>query len=349
MRKVGFLEVGIFGSSLLVLGLVIWFIALTFFGSRNESEARLLVALGPAAAAVKPLQGIIPPPAVVTIPVAPSALQEAPKESPLPAASEQPGPEVPHSVIASETKQSNQDDSLMRSPRANALAMTKENIRVGSEPGPAIAQPQQQRLSQESGPSSLSPQPQLSQQISNASEVPALKPRAPQPISATPEASVVKPQENVPPVAVAESQVQKEVPAVPEQTALDVKKTEIPPEAKQQELAAVDFKPASLRDPTLSPEESRAIEKRRKEQELKAKKEHKVVAEAKRVLNPFESLKRKIEVQGVLHSDDGILAIVNNQILHKGDDIFGARILQILGNRVIFKYQNKIFEKNVKQ
>ena len=52
MKRVGLVEVGLFSSSLLLLGLVIWFFSLTFFGSSNDSQAQIASwAMSPASAA----------------------------------------------------------------------------------------------------------------------------------------------------------------------------------------------------------------------------------------------------------------------------------------------------------
>lgn len=242
-KRIGTLEIGIFGTSLLVLGLIIWFLTMTFFGSRNNSEAQALLVLGPA---------------------------QAPLAAP-----------------------------------------------VVSRPVPPPAQPKEQLVAQPAAPPAPVKAPEQE-------EVPT--PNVPEP--------VVEPQ--------TEPQTQPTMPAsLVEETPQKIETS--------QEAETIEFKPTSLRDPTLSPDDLRAIARRKRELGLKAQKEQQIQVVQKRAIDPFEAVKRKIEVQGVLNNEEGILAIINNQILKKGDEIFGARILQILGNRIILKYQNKVFEKRVKQ
>ena len=61
----------------------------------------------------------------------------------------------------------------------------------------------------------------------------------------------------------------------------------------------------------------------------------------------METLKKKLNVQGVLNTDQGVLAIVNNEIVGKGDLISGAKVVRVYANRVIFNYKGRVFEKQL--
>lgn len=114
------------------------------------------------------------------------------------------------------------------------------------------------------------------------------------------------------------------------------------------EIAEVFYKPATTRDPTLSPEEMRYLEQitaRRRQEE----KRRQALEMARRKANdPFEIVRKRIEVQGILDTQEGALAIVDDKLLKKGDIHLGAKIVMIYENRVVFKFRGKIFSKSVK-
>lgn len=301
-HKIGVIEVGIFSSSLMVLGLILWFFTLTFFGSNGNSEAKLLVAVGPSAGQV----------------VSPKFLE---KPIPLPSSGEE-----------------------LSLPSDVAAQTQPEELPVSKEPTvapPSVPAPKTVAEMELQPPQPEPPRPKI-------------EPIEPQPKETPPTAQLE-------PAATAEPTLKSKPASEPESVSSQPQATETevsPPTSmpsvplaatKNESVEVIEFQPLSGRDPTLSSGEVLVMERRRKEAKAQASKAQEKFVLRQKAADPFESLKNKIVVQGVLHTEKGIVAIVNDQIVSKGAEVMGAKILQILGNRVVFKYQNKIFEKNVKQ
>lgn len=258
---IGLLEIGIFGSSLVMMGLIFWFLSLTMFGSSRNSEARLLASFGTPGAAAAPSA------AMYKAPIAAAPAAEVPVETPV----------VEESASAQEA--------------------------APATPAPPVVQ------------------------------------EAPAPF--VPEEPV---QETPAPAAPVQAKVEVPVEAPPP-PALEPK-ADIPPEMNTVKKPAVIAYTAE-RDPMMRPEEQAAFERSKKEKEESLKQASGKVKTSKSA--SLDMIKRRVEVQGIMDTPDGIVAIINNEIYKRGDTVAGAKILRILGNRVQFKYRENIFEKSVQE
>src|SRR3989338_2874257 len=100
--KIGLVEIGIFASSVVVMGLVFWFLSLTFFGSSQNGESRLLVSVSPAQkvgipSSVESALPVLDQAKIETEAEPPSPMEEAklPEELSTPARTEEDAPSAP--------------------------------------------------------------------------------------------------------------------------------------------------------------------------------------------------------------------------------------------------------------
>ncbi|MEK6544424.1 MAG: hypothetical protein AABZ44_08330 [Elusimicrobiota bacterium] len=336
--KIGFLEIGIFAGGTLFTGLVLWLAALSFLSPGKDSEAmRIAESLGTQSVAVaavvsKTVETPVEPAAVTPVEAQASVQPEPVAQAP---ATEPPDPVVQAQSLPAAVQQ----QALPETPSAPVL---KEESVIAQVP--AVQQ----------------------NRISIVPEVPRRQQIAEQMAQASSSGEFL-----------AEDVLAKEAPAVPQQpvepvSLLDTasKPAAVPVTQEQAQPVAADsmrFTPKSDRDPMLMPAEARALERYKVEQQRLAEASMKEVEfkrkqdeERQKMLSAkgtgktvnktgiaMETLKKKLNVQGVLNTDQGVLAIVNNEIVGKGDLISGAKVVRVYANRVIFNYKGRVFEKQL--
>ncbi|MBI2069259.1 MAG: hypothetical protein HYT79_01535 [Elusimicrobia bacterium] len=370
MKKIGFLEVTIFGSSLLILGLMIWFLSLVFFGSSVDSKAQIMATLSTMEAAhvagLAPGSGQKAVPAGSGFPAPPQ--QQAQAFAPEPAVkmepAQQPEPQAAPAMGSPAAQQIPQPSAAVETPQQDLSrnmptppASEGEGQATNQQTQAAAAEAQQAAVDSVTPPASsvfadpvsapprpgqeeaaLRPSMEMSAQTAPPADIPVAP--AP-PVSSAAEAPVAADQiESTPQRAI------QEPPVKPQET---VAPAAAPAPRQPSAEALSDFKvayePRSGRDPTITPEELRQVDRIRKQKEDEERRRLEAEAARRKANDPFEIVKKKISIQGVLHTDEGVLVIVNNQILKRGESYMGAKIVQIQGNRVIFKFKDRIFHK----
>ena len=176
------------------------------------------------------------------------------------------------------------------------------------------------------------------------------------------------------PVSVAEKPAEQ-------QTAAAVADKEMTEEQKQQEAAGsegfvtpreevkeestpakpkrVVFNPKTTKDPTLSPDDVLLLEYREKQRlaALEAERKRKIEeerrrleaekrrrqAELDRIKDPTREVRNKFKIGGVIGQE----VFIGDKIYTVGNTIFGARIVEVHADYVIFSYKGHRFRKNV--
>lgn len=105
---------------------------------------------------------------------------------------------------------------------------------------------------------------------------------------------------------------------------------------------------AITRDPTLSPYdvtrlEQLALEKAIREQELRDELSIRTRPKVRYEPDP----RTKVELQGIVSTEEGEKAIVNGEVVGAGDLISGIKVLQITPRGVVFIYKGKRFTKTI--
>ena len=129
--------------------------------------------------------------------------------------------------------------------------------------------------------------------------------------------------------------------------------------ADKEAAPRVVFAPTNNRDPFLSKEEVESIEKARLAEQKRIaderkrleelEKQRRAEAEKQRLLeeelkrNPARAIINKITIDGIL----GTEAIVNGEVVGKGDTILGARIVKVTDDAVTFVYKGQRFVKKL--
>lgn len=129
--------------------------------------------------------------------------------------------------------------------------------------------------------------------------------------------------------------------------------------ADKEAAPRVVFAPTNNRDPFLSKEEVESIEKARLAEQKRIaderkrleelEKQRRAEAEKQRLLeeelkrNPARAIINKITIDGIL----GTEAIVNGEVVGKGDTILGARIVKVTDDSVTFVYKGQRFVKKL--
>ncbi|MBI4669230.1 MAG: hypothetical protein HY747_08595 [Elusimicrobia bacterium] len=375
-RKIGFLEIVIFSGSLLVLGLIIWFISLTFFGSSKSSQAQLITVLSsPQKNADAAAGRLSAPEALRSGAVLEGRSETAPQKNVkteiLPAvvettkaneAQKSPFPSLPQVSIPAPQKNADAATGRLSAPEAlrsgaelEGRSAPKEKAEPWgrSETVTAPPRPGEEQESKPAEPQSIppffsKPPPPAQEEAAKATEVTKVN----EATKAT-EAATVKADEAL------KADMAKEQPAGPQTSKLvNLPVPEDKPAVQERPVIhdqrpttndqrpVVVYQPRTKRDPTVSPAQERqsklAEDRRREKEKLK----HAAELTRQKASDPFESIRRKISVQGVLDTEEGILVIVNNQILKRGDSYLDAKIVRIQGNKVVFKYKGKLFEKS---
>lgn len=114
-------------------------------------------------------------------------------------------------------------------------------------------------------------------------------------------------------------------------------------------LEPVEYAPKSTRDPTLSPMDAKKLAEEALAKKLAKERIRAALDEAprKREKPRKPPVEDRIELYGVVTTPEGTTAIINDQILKEGDDIYGAVIQRITTNAVVFKYGSRTFTKRV--
>lgn len=158
---------------------------------------------------------------------------------------------------------------------------------------------------------------------------------------------------------------EKPADASPAQDAADAQGFVAPrEEVKEQPAAArrprrVVFNPKVTKDPTLSPDEVVLLEYREKQRlaALEAERKRKLAEERKRLeeearrrrlelelaKDPSRAVRNKFKVGGILGQE----VFIGDKIYTVGNSIFGARIVEVHADYVIFSYKGHRFRKNV--
>lgn len=113
-------------------------------------------------------------------------------------------------------------------------------------------------------------------------------------------------------------------------------------------VARVKFNPSTKRDPTVSPDERAAAEKREREAEAARKKAEAEAAERERLArlraqNPAWEVQGKIRLEGILHRE----VLINGRAYGVGQSVLGARITAVRANEVVFIYKGQTFTKKL--
>ncbi|MFC1521472.1 hypothetical protein ACFL6Y_03595 [Elusimicrobiota bacterium] len=415
--RIGILEISIFGGSLLTLGLVIWFVSLTFFGSEGKSSAKLLVSIGPSAqqqaalskkarqaVAVKKTTGFAAQ-TPIEQPRTQNRIQEPaamPKQTPMmqtPAQVKQP-PAQPVKQTepvrqAQQTQIKKPEPKIKQKepapvaaqkaqpPAAKALAAiptpaTKPPAAMPAQPPAAQSpktmptmQPMQTMLTKPAAQSAagtgpgktfagagfapidtqkdkgMAPPPMGDQKKGALPSVPIPS----GPFAQKPEQPGAKSAGTAPspsgPFAQTKNKHGLPMPGA------DMNKSSASP--KPEDAGIPEFTPV-VRNPMMTPEEFARIaslknaeqERLRKLAEAQNMKKTKQAQPVKKVkVNRTTIIKRKIKVQGVLRTETGTMAVINDEVLSRGESIFGAQIIRISPEKVLFKHAGKIFSKTV--
>ncbi|MBI4056694.1 MAG: hypothetical protein HY399_04005 [Elusimicrobia bacterium] len=120
-----------------------------------------------------------------------------------------------------------------------------------------------------------------------------------------------------------------------------VSKTSVPSHvssASSVTVSAFDFVTQSGRDPTLSPFDV---------QFLKGQQSAPNRGPVRRRIAK-RTPEQMIQLQGIVETPDGILAIINDNMYKKGNVVMGVKIVNIHGNQVIFEHNGNKFTKKIK-
>jgi len=136
----------------------------------------------------------------------------------------------------------------------------------------------------------------------------------------------------------------------------EVKET-APKPAKQ---ARVSFNPTSQRDPTLSPDDFLLLQYREQQRlaAIEAERQRKLAEERRkreeaerlrqleleRIKDPTREVRGKIRIGGVIGQE----VFIGSKIYTVGNRVYGARIVEVNPDYVIFSYKGHRFRKNVK-
>jgi hypothetical protein len=292
----GLLEISIFSTSLVMIGLLIWFLSLTLLGSRNSAQARLILSMGNPSGREEnravPLQDISAKPRAQAGASAPEAVQKPPETTPSPEKME----------MAGAQRRGEEETTPAESPPA------QEVVVPGQTPPRALSAAEQETVV----PGESLPRAGVPSETGQA-----------RPFAAS----------------VAGGTVLVNAP--------DARSGGSVPSGRPSESSAAGYHSEGLRDPMLTPEEVSMIEYRKSLREQTQRSAAVKVKPKVQTVTPVEAVIRKVRVQGILNTPDGIVAIVNDEILKRGDAVFGAKVLRILGDRVQFKYKGAIFEKKL--
>lgn len=130
--------------------------------------------------------------------------------------------------------------------------------------------------------------------------------------------------------------------------------------AEQKEVAKhVEFNPKTHRDPTLSPDDIAKLEARRKAAEAAAEAERLRKLEEERLRaeeaerlrqlellrqrDPAREVRNKIRIGGIIDKE----VFIGDKIYTVGNSIYGARIVEVRPEEVVFSYKGHTFIKRI--
>ncbi|MBI4369757.1 MAG: hypothetical protein HY547_05975 [Elusimicrobia bacterium] len=361
MKRIGLVEIGLFSSSLLLLGLIIWFFSLTFFGSRAESEAQIATWVMSSGAPAKSIShgsalGLSALGAG-RVPAAPEPAQsnrEEPNAIALEKAPEAEG-QGSQEELRSEKESGAWGDTPDAPSRNAAVGLAEQAWPVPPRPGESS--PRKSPAAAAGPGSAMAPVPAHAAQkmplapTAAASSGPE-KDNAP-PSGSAPDRGAASKQESsvsnanaaVSPSAKTLADAAGEAPAAvssPAGSLPDKKSPAAPPVSLE-----AGYQPLTARDPMMTPEETRHLVQQKRDLEEQERRSREQELARQKANDPFELAKKKIKIQGVLHTDDGMSVIINNQILQMGDTYAGSKVIQISEHKVTFKFRGKLFSKPV--
>ncbi len=303
MKKIGFLEIGILSSSVLLLGLIVWFLTLTFFGSSSDSQAALLSSLSsglrdPGSASAADAQG--------------EEAKEAREATGAMKAKEEKADQDGERETGSGKREEGEGERGLeeKAIEANRANESREEKTIEAVETTKVIEATKMTQATEAV------------DLTGANKAIETN-KATAAIGATGAVEAAKASE----VAPSSSSTQER------------------PQPPSFDAGAVAYAPRGNRDPMMTPEELAQIQRQKKIKKERDRLRIEGELARQKASDPFEIAKKKINVQGVLHTEDGMLAIVNDQILRQGESYLGAKIVQINGNKVIFKFKGRIFEK----
>lgn len=102
------------------------------------------------------------------------------------------------------------------------------------------------------------------------------------------------------------------------------------------------------RDPTLSPYDVARLEQMAQEKALREQELRDELARSKAPKVRYEPDPRtKVDLQGIVSTDEGEKAIVNGEVVAAGDVVSGVKVVQITPKAVVFSYKGKRFSKMI--
>lgn len=150
-----------------------------------------------------------------------------------------------------------------------------------------------------------------------------------------------------------------EVGASQAQEGFVVAREEVAAEAPVELMQRVVFNPKTQRDPTLSPDDYLLLQYREQQRlaAIEAERQRKLAEERRRreeaerlrqlelerIKDPTREVRNKIRVSGVIGQE----VFIGNKIYTIGNTIFGARVVEVHPDYVIFSYKGHRFRRNV--